>query len=193
MKKNNLKIVKIDRKKNIFPFYGRSEFSGLSLEEQRDKIRKGFKIFKKNQIKPTVWVAPAHCFDYITLHALELETDIKIISDGIAYSPYYFKGFYFIPQQLWKLKKKYFGIWTVCLHPDTMSDDEIQEFDKGLALLHNNCSFLDIDKIELIKRNKSLFDQMLNLTNPNYQMLNLTKLLFAAIAPSLVPNWPDLL
>ena len=44
-----------------------------------------------------------------------------------------------------------------------MSDDEIREFDKGLALLYNKCSFLDIDKIELIKRNKSLFDQMLNL------------------------------
>ena len=34
---------------------------------------------------------------------------------------------------------------------------------------------------------------MLNLTNPNDQMLNLTKFLFAAIVPSLVHNWQDLL
>ena len=52
---------KIDRKENIFPFYGRSEFSGLSLEQQRDKIRKGYMIFK-NHIKHTVWIAPGHCF-----------------------------------------------------------------------------------------------------------------------------------
>lgn len=153
----------IDRTKLIFPFYNRSEFAGLTLEKQRIKIKKSYKIFLDNRINPKSWISPGHCIDELTLEAIKSETNIKIISDGIAYSPYYFKGFYFIPQQLWKLKKKYFGIWTVCLHPDTMSDDEIREFDKGLALLYNKCSFLYIDKIELIKRNKSLFDQMLNL------------------------------
>lgn len=151
---------KIDRKKNIFPFYGRSEFSGLSLEEQRDKIRKGFKIFKKNQIKPTVWVAPAHCFDYITLHALELETDIKIISDGIAFNQYKKFDFHFIPQQLWKYKKKLFGLWTICLHPDTMRIDEINEFEKNIDFLSKTNRITSITKIKLKDNTPSIWDQL---------------------------------
>ena len=151
---------KIDRGKNIFPFYGRSEFSGLSLEEQRDKIRKGYMIFKKNQIKPTVWVAPGHCFDNNTLKALKLETDIRIISDGIAFNHFKKFDFQFIPQQLWDYKIRSFGLWTICLHPDTMSLDEINEFEKKLEFLSKSKKLASVKKLRFRDNKLSILDQL---------------------------------
>lgn len=153
----------IDRNKLIFPFYNRSEFAGLNLNEQRLKIKKSNEIFLKNRIKPKIWISPGHCMDNLTIEAIKLETEIKIISDGISYYPYAYMGLNFFPQQLWKLKKKFFGIWTICLHPDTMSESEIRKFDKSLSLIVNKNNFLDLNKIELTDRKKSLLDKFFNL------------------------------
>lgn len=151
---------KIDRKKNILPYYGRSEFTGLSLQKQRDKIRKGFKIFIKNQINPTVWVAPGHCFDNNTLKALKLETDIKIISDGIAFNHFKKFNFHFIPQQLWNYKKKPFGLWTICLHPDTMSLNEINVFEKNIEFLSKTKKLTSIKNLELKGNKPKIWDRL---------------------------------
>tara|TARA_Y100000022_G_scaffold196614_1_gene203873 strand:+ start:766 stop:1533 length:768 start_codon:yes stop_codon:yes gene_type:complete len=146
---------KVKRRKNIFPFYNRSEFSQLPIKEQRDKIKKSFSLFKKNKIIPNVWIAPSHCFDYNTLKALEMETPIRIISDGFYLSPHFEKGFVFIPQQLWKLKQKYFGLWTICLHPDSMSIDEIKKFSEDLNKFSTKNHFVQIEEINHAKiRNK---------------------------------------
>ena len=130
----------VERKKLIIPYYDRSEFAGLSLEEQKDKIRKSLKIFNANNIDPKIWVAPSHSFDKLTLKALKVESNIKIVSDGISLYPYYKNDFYFLPQQLWDVKKKYKGIWTICLHPDTMTDEQIKAFEKEISFeeIHNN-------------------------------------------------------
>ena len=141
---------KCNRLNLIFPFYNRSEFAGLSLEVQLDKLKKSSKIFTQNDIKPEVWIAPSHSFDQITLKALNKATDINIISDGISYSNYYYKGFHFIPQQLWNFKNKFFGLWTICLHPDTMNDNEINE-------------------LELFLKDKTSKDQIIGLENINFK------------------------
>ena len=154
---------KIDRKKKIFPYYGRSEFSGLSLEQQREKIKKGYMIFKKNQIKPIVWVAPGHCFDINTLKAIKLETDIKIISDGIAFTPYKKFDFYFIPQQLWNFKLIPFGLWTICLHPDTMSLNEINLFEKKIEFLYETKKLTSVKKLKFKNVKPSIWDQLYSL------------------------------
>ena len=88
----------------IFPFYNRSEFAELSLESQKNKIKKSLNEFIKNNIYPN-YAAPGHSFDEITLKALKIVTKININSDGIAFYPYYKEGFHFIPQQLWNLEK----------------------------------------------------------------------------------------
>ncbi len=111
----------------IIPFYNRSEFAGLSSEDQKSKISKSLRIFKDNGVMPTVWVAPSHSFDKITLQSLYELTEIRIVSDGIALFPYFKNNFYFIPQQIWDLQDKRFGVWTVCLHPDTMTDEDIKK------------------------------------------------------------------
>ena len=151
---------KIDRTKNLFPFYNRSEFSGLTLEEQKEKIKKGITIFKKNNIFPKVWVAPGHCFDLNTIEAIIQETDIKIISDGIAFNPYFKFNLHFVPQQLWDFKKRRFGLWTICLHPDTMSLNEIRLFEETIEFLHKEKKLTRIDKIIFKKKGPTVFDQL---------------------------------
>ena len=145
------------KSKLILPFYQCSEFGGLSYDKQAEKIRKSWQIFSAEQVQPTSWIAPAHCFDLMTLQAIHAETDIRIISDGIARQHFYEHNFYWIPQQLWNLTKKRSGIWTVCLHPNTMTE---QDF---VALIQNikgpfSGKFIAINEIELTKRYKSLPD-----------------------------------
>lgn len=148
----------VNRKKNLFHFYNRSEFTELSLKVQREKIKKGMAIFKKNKIEPKVWVAPGHCFDKNTLKALQLETKINIISDGIALNTFFKYNFHFIPQQLWDFKKKYFGLWTICLHPDTMSLKQIESLEEKIALLSIERKLISVQELHLEKKGERILD-----------------------------------
>lgn len=123
----------VDRKQLLLPFYDRSEFAGLPLDEQSVKIRASWQIFQKEGVSPTVWIAPAHCFDRTTLTALEAETPIRIVSDGIACDQYQEDGFFWLPQQLWAFTEKSSGLWTICLHPNSMTDRTIEELVNLLA------------------------------------------------------------
>jgi len=150
----------VDRRKLLFPFYDRSEFGGLTVEEQRLKINNSLGIFRKNKIEPTLWVAPGHSFDELTLSALAYEVPFRTISDGIAFAPYMYEGFNFLPQQLWRVKKKSFGTWTVCLHPDTMSEQEIANFRAELAkpYMHGKC--IHVNDIQFKGGRKDIFSSM---------------------------------
>lgn len=117
----------------ILPFYRRSEFAGLALEEQAAKIRVAWRLFLAQGIEPQVWVAPAHSFDLLTLEALRRETPIRLISDGIAWDSYQEHDLYWIPQQLWALRARPWGLWTVCLHPNTMGNTAIAALDDALG------------------------------------------------------------
>jgi hypothetical protein len=119
--------------KLILPFYQRSEFAGLSYEDQARKLLKAWSLFIKNGVEPKIWVAPAHCFDELTLEAIRNNTNIRVVSDGIARGPFYQLGFFWIPQQLWKFEKKLSGLWTVCLHPSTMTEKDFQKLELSLS------------------------------------------------------------
>lgn len=105
-----------------------SEFATLDFESQSNKITQALSIFKEYNLTPTVFVAPAHSFDQVTLKSLKKNSDIRCISDG--HFPFHciMDGFCFIPQQLWKFRWLPFGLYTVCLHPSSMSYSEIDIF-----------------------------------------------------------------
>ena len=93
-----------------------SEFAGLPLGEQRDKLRKGLEIFARERVRADAWVAPAHSFDANTIEAL-VSLGVRTISDGM--SPYPHgdsQGVFWVPQQLWKFRRVPFGVWTICVH-----------------------------------------------------------------------------
>lgn len=121
------------QEKLVLPFYKRSEFAGLPLEIQSEKIRAAWGLFLAQGIEPTIWVAPAHSFNLLTLQAVRRETSIRVVSDGIAWNTFYEHDFHWIPQQLWSLAERPSGLWTVCLHPNTMDDPAIAALDCALG------------------------------------------------------------
>lgn len=150
---------KVNKKKLIFPYYDTSEFAGLKKKTQSNIIKKAYKKFLKQGIRPKVWVAPRHTFDEYTLDAIKISTEIKIVSDGISYYPYQYKGFTFVPQQLWWPKKCYFGVWTICLHPNNMDKYSIKRFEQSLIKDNLYKSFISLKNILHYERNKSFFDK----------------------------------
>ena len=135
----------IPKYKQILPFYSRRNL-GLSLKDQQKKIIAALKLFVREDVIPTIWMALAHSFDEITLIALEKALDIKIITDGI--SVFLSKtGFLFIPSQRWKLQIEGKGIWTTCLHPDKMTFDEIDRFIADLEVFSIHQFFICVGNI----------------------------------------------
>lgn len=114
-----------DGLKGLNPLWSRSEFAGVSLNEQKMKIREGIKVFNAHKISPKYFFAPSHTFDANTLQALREESNIRIISDTIAIKPYRKEDFVFIPQLGGRCRDmKIPGIWTFCLHPSTMKEED---------------------------------------------------------------------
>jgi len=106
----------------------RSEFAGLSYDEQLYKLRCSMEIFQRERLNPGVWVAPAHSFDHGTLQALR-EVGIRIVSDGFALSPYSdAQGMVWVPQQLWRFRQFPAGVWTVCTHVNAWSPAAMSKF-----------------------------------------------------------------
>ena len=148
--------------KGLNPMWSRSEFAGLSLEEQQVKIRKGVSIMREQGINPQYFFAPSHTFDENTLNALREESDIRIISDTIATKPYHYKDFVIIPQFGGQCREmKLSGLFTICLHPTTMEDGAFEKTDKFLKT-HRELftSFGDLDLSNVVK--KGLFDRLLS-------------------------------
>ena len=57
--------------KGLNPMWSRSEFAGVLLEKQREKIRKGVNILREHGLEARYFFAPSHTFDENTLQALK--------------------------------------------------------------------------------------------------------------------------
>ncbi len=145
--------------KMLLPFYPHSEFAGLPLDRQSDKIRAAWAIFQAEGLAPDAWVAPAHCFDRITLAALAAETPIRVVSDGIARRPFVEDGFQWLPQQLWRLVPKRSGVWTVCLHPNAMDDSDFDALRNALSGDYR-ARIASVREMLPVSRRKSPVDRM---------------------------------
>jgi hypothetical protein len=117
----------------LVPVNDYSEFVGLDLEEQRRRIRSGAAALKAQGLTPRLFVAPAHGLDRLTLDALREESSIRTISDGFSFRPYRRYDFLWLPQQLWRPRVMGPGLWTVCLHPNTMAEGALGALDSFCA------------------------------------------------------------
>jgi hypothetical protein len=145
--------------KLLVPFYGRSEFAGLSLQDQAAKIRSAWQLFQAEGVVPRIWVAPAHSFDHVTLSAVYAETSIRVVSDGIAWKPFREQGFCWVPQQLWRLAERKWGLWTVCLHPNQMTEESIAAFGTALGESYRG-RISDFKDVRLRDSRKSLAERL---------------------------------
>ena len=107
--------------RSLVPVNEYGEFTGLSAEEQDRRVQEGLAILQSQGLTPRVFVAPAHSFDLQTLTSLQKASPIRVISDGFSFRPYRRFDFLWLPQQLWRPRAMGPGLWTVCLHPNTMT------------------------------------------------------------------------
>ena len=107
--------------KLILPFYRRSKFAGIRDQQQAPKIRASRHGFTGKRI------AAARCFDRDALCAINAETPIRAVSDGITMG-----GFHWMREQSRKLRHKRTGVWTALVRPGTMLDQSFVEFERQL-------------------------------------------------------------
>lgn len=147
-------------KGGLNPVHKRSEFVGLSLQEQKRKIQKGIAILKAKGLEVKIFFAPSHTFDSTTLQALKEESDIRIISDTIAGNVYKKDDFLFLPCQMGRLRSMPFKFTSVSLHPNEFQEKDFAQMKTFLNLNAKNC-VKSIGDIPLLERGYSLFDRAL--------------------------------
>jgi predicted deacetylase len=130
--------------RSLHDLQSNSEFAGVARTTQRTWIRVGLHILRSHGLNPRIWVAPRHGFDAYTLEEIRAE-GISLLSDGFTRTMFTRGGFTWIPQQLWSPVEKRQGLWTICIHPNTARDEEV---DRLRAFLHANVSqFTSVDHI----------------------------------------------
>lgn len=143
----------------INPVNKKSEFAGVELEQQKEKIKKGIAVFKEQNIDPKVFFAPSHTFDLKTIQALKEESDIRIISDTVAYDCYSQDGITFVPQQSGRVRRLPFRTVTFCYHPNVCSNKDFAQLEK--FLMQYGDEFVEFP-IRQIERKESLLDRFLS-------------------------------
>ena len=161
-----------NKNSGIMKIGNNSEFAGKSYKDQYDRIKKGKKILNENLgINVEWWVAPSHSYDEVTCRALEI-LDFKYITDGFFLKPVVLFGLVWVPQQLWRPLKMPFGMWTICIHPNTFKD--FKELEKFIRENITNCQNIEIDEGQITLTDK-IFDWgwhlILNISNLSFKIL----------------------
>lgn len=151
----------VTREPGILGLNSRSEFAGLTLEEQREKIRQALAIFARNEVRADAWVAPAHSFDANTVLALR-ESGLRVISDGFFRNALRHEGMIWVPQQLWRFRDFQRGVWTVCYHHNTFSARHFERFAHDLKAYRTRMASLQevLDSARPMRRSDSIFARL---------------------------------
>lgn len=146
----------------INPLWNRSEFAGISLQQQKQKISDGVTILKSHGLNPKYFFAPSHTFDANTLLALRECSDIRIISDTIATRPYRNGEFVFIPQIGGHcVNMPLPGVYTFCFHPNTMKDADFDILESFIKI--HDSEFCGFDELDLNRvKGKCLIDKFIS-------------------------------
>lgn len=127
----------------------RSEFSGLSFQQQFDTIKKGQELLHKQELQTDIWMAPAHSYDENTLKALAA-LKFRYVTDGYSFYPYKLNGLTFIPCQMSLPKRLPFGTLTICLHSNLMNDTDIAIIEEFIKKHRKYCiNFSDTLEIKV--------------------------------------------
>lgn len=139
-----------------------SEFAGLSRGEQEVKLHKAMQIFHDQGISPDIWIAPSHSFDRVTISILN-NLGLRRVSDGYSLFPYVdAHGVMWVPQQLWKMRRRFLGVWTVCYHPNLWSQRDVNRFYKDVLGLRERITSLDTVTNAFNGRPHSVFDSIVS-------------------------------
>jgi peptidoglycan/xylan/chitin deacetylase (PgdA/CDA1 family) len=137
----------------------RSEFAGVPAHEQAEKLKAGLEIFRQESVRPEVWIAPGHSFDDATVGALK-DLGVKAISDGFYLSPHRdAREMLWIPQQMWSLRYRPFGLWTVCYHVNSWKPQDVRRFEDDVAAYRSRITSIKHVLATPMIRRKSWYDE----------------------------------
>lgn len=137
--------VYVNKKGGILGINKNSEFVGLTFEEQYNKIIKGKEMLENLNIDTNIFMAPSHSYDKNTIKALK-KAGFKYVTDGYTHHNFLYKGLIFIPCMNVKYEKKRKGVYTICIHTNTIDDDFLKILTK---LLEKNSKYI-VDYNELL-------------------------------------------
>jgi uncharacterized protein DUF2334 len=137
----------------------RSEFAGLSREQQLEKVERGLAIFREEGVEPTVWLAPNCSFDRTTVDVLA-SLGISLISDGLWLRPFREDGVTWIPHQIWRFHPLPFGVWTVGCHHNRWTEEQFVAFEADLRSYRSRIVDLPTVVKAYAHRKKSLADRL---------------------------------
>lgn len=119
-----------------------SEFAGLPVHIQKEKLVHALAIFRREGIATEVWAAPAHSFDHATLSCLP-EFELRIISDGLFLYPQTDpQGLFWLPQQLSDFRSFPFGVFTICFHLNHWDRARLESFEQRIVAYRNRIASL---------------------------------------------------
>jgi peptidoglycan/xylan/chitin deacetylase (PgdA/CDA1 family) len=135
-----------------------SEFAGLLRDEQEEKLRLGLAVFNTHGLNPSMFVAPAHSFDEVTLELLN-NFGFRYLSDGFFPFPHVDNlGLLWIPQQLWEFRQRPFGVWTICFHINNWRTRDIARFATNVQRYRKCISDVTAVASEYGRRRNSMLD-----------------------------------
>ncbi len=141
----------------------RSEFVGLSYDEQKRIIDEGHKKLLAHHCHPTCFFAPAHTFDDTTVDVCRDSGYFDFISDGYALYPYkerdmlFFPSIFDTPHAILP-----FGVYTFVLHPSFTLPNDMKHFEQFCEKHRENFKPVpEIMKEISAQREKNLAEKMI--------------------------------
>ena len=120
-----------------------SEFAGLPLEDQIQKIKEGKNILKKHGIETDIFFAPAHSYDENTLIALK-KCGFKYMSDGKSSWPYMWHGIKCLPARSAGCPTiTRDGMYTAVFHAhEWVRKDKVSDYTSFVSLISKHSDYI---------------------------------------------------
>ena len=130
-------------------------FGMMTQQQQEIWLKDSIKMFFKNMIFTNIFVPPNHSLNKFTVNAMK-NMGLEYLSEGVGLYPWLDDDseIVIVPQVLWTPRKVRFGVITFCMHPDTMTDDQIDDL----------FMFIDENKKDIIS--------ILDVETPIYGLIN---------------------
>jgi len=109
----------------LLGLHARSEFAGLDLEVQRERLHRGLELLREQGVQTDIFMPPAHSFDRVTLRAMA-SLGMRAVTDGYGLYPCLLEGIVLVPQLFATPRALPMGVYTFCLHVNGMSDAQVR-------------------------------------------------------------------
>ena len=156
--------INLTGERGIVGLNARSEFAGLSQDDQRERLSAGLTILRREKVEPHVWLAPNHSFDELTVSNLRA-LGFRVISDGLWMQPFRDRmQMTWVPHQVWRFRWMPPGTWTVGIHLNGWTPQLAGHFIRDLDVYGERIRDLPSIVEEFAGRRKSFGDEVVSRT-----------------------------